>query len=287
LQRDLHFEDHPVDPDLFVKSDRQRLVQVLLNLLSNAVKYNRPAGSLGILCEETVSAAGQRMVRIGVHDTGEGLPAEKVDRLFIPFERLGAEQDGVEGTGLGLALSKRLVEAMGGTLIVESVPGEGSTFWVELEHVASPSVSADMLRLDPAAGSTDSITRPPAKILYIEDNVANLALVETILAERSEITLLSAVLGQIGIDLAVEHLPDLLLLDMHLPDVQGEEVLRRIKGDPRTCDIPVVVVSADATPATLRRLTTAGAVAYLTKPIDVGEFLTTIDRFLMLRSEAQ
>jgi CheY-like chemotaxis protein len=227
------------------------------------------------------------VVRIGVHDTGGGIPAEKLDRLFVPFERLGAEEDGVEGTGLGLALSKRLAEAMGGTLMVDTVPDEGSTFWIELDRIASPALSADPARFETGARSPEEVARPPAKILYIEDNLANLALVETILAERPEITLLSAVQGQMGLDLASEHSPDLLLLDMHLPDIQGEEVLKRIQEDPRTRDVPVVVVSADATPATLRRLTAAGAAAYLTKPIDVAEFLAAVDRFLLRRRQSQ
>lgn len=280
VERNLRIEESFVDVDLFVQADRQRLVQVLLNLLSNGIKYNRPQGKVVILSRQIVDEDGRAVVQIGVQDTGEGIPADKVDRLFVPFERLGAEQAGVEGTGLGLALSQRLTEAMGGRLLLETTPGEGSTFWVELARAGSPVVGAGGSLVRKGEPDPAAVTRPPATILYIEDNLPNLALIETILTDRPEIRLLSAVQGKLGLLMAIEKRPELILLDMHLPDLRGDEVLRRLMSDPRTARTPVVVVSADATPATLDRLTSAGAAAYLTKPLDVGDFLETIDRFL-------
>jgi PAS domain S-box-containing protein len=281
-QRELTIDDMFVDEDCFVRADRQRLVQVLLNLLSNAIKYNRPDGHVSVTCE--TDTAGIGTVRIGVRDTGRGIPAERINRLFVPFDRLGVEGTGEEGTGLGLALSKRLVEAMGGGIEVESVVDEGSTFWVELPLAEAPTVRGSRSADAAAAGKPPTVTdRPPATLLYIEDNLANLTLVESILADRPELKVLPALQGQMGVYLAAEHNPDLILLDVHLPDIDGDEVLRRLHADPRTRDIPVVVVSADATPASIERLHALGAAGYLTKPIDIGEFLETVDRYVGAR----
>jgi PAS domain S-box-containing protein len=280
VQRGLALEPFSIPEDIFVHADRQRLVQVLLNLLSNGVKYNRPGGSVAITQVETAMEDGRRSVRIGIHDTGPGIEAERMSRLFVPFERLGAEQSGEEGTGLGLALSKRLVEAMGGILTAESEVGVGSTFWLELERVAAPfqDVELAVARSGVAIGSAGG--GRPATVLYIEDNLPNLSLIESIFADRPEIKLLSALQGQMGLYLAWEHRPDVILLDLHLPDIHGDEVLRRLREDPRSSDTPVVMVSADATVRTVERLTRAGASAYLTKPLDVEEFLETLQRFI-------
>jgi PAS domain S-box-containing protein len=269
-----------IDGDPHVSADRQRLMQVTLNLLSNAVKYNRPGGLVRVSCSRFPMPAGNRSrLRIHVHDTGYGIPPEKVDRLFTPFERLGAEQSEVEGTGLGLALSRRLVEAMGGALSFETRAGEGSTFTIELAEVESPTE-----RLAANGGVTDPRARDgngrTATVLYIEDNLANLSLIETILAGRPEISLMSALQGQLGIELAWQHGPDLILLDLHLPDMSGDDVLRRLRGDQRTRTTPVVVISADATTGRTQRLLDAGADAYMTKPLDVDDFLRTVDRLL-------
>jgi PAS domain S-box-containing protein len=270
-----------VDPaaGIQLRADRQRLTQVLLNLLSNAIKYNRPGGQVRITCDADDRSAAEPRVRIAVHDTGQGIPPEKMDQLFVPFARLGAEDSGVEGTGLGLALSQPLIEAMGGTIHVASVPGEGSTFTVELPLVYDPAVPADAAGVDPAATSAHDAASL-ATVLYIEDNVANLSLIEAILAPRPEITLLSALQGRLGLALAAEHLPDLILLDLHLPDLSGEEVLRRLRADPRTHEIPVIVISADATRESVKRLLETGARAYLTKPLDVDQFIEAIDEVL-------
>lgn len=281
-QRGIDIGECTVDAELYVRADRQRLVQVLLNLLSNAVKYNRVPGTVSLLCD-VVPRDEEMVARIGVRDTGPGIEPAHLDRLFVPFERLGAEQSDVEGTGLGLALSYRLVEAMGGTLTVESTLGEGSTFWIELVTVDSPSSRAQGEPPREAAVAADG-AGSRGTLLYIEDNLPNLALIETILLERPGVRLLSALQGQMGLDLAWEHHPDLILLDLHLPDLNGEEVLRRLAADRRTRDTPVVVVSADATRGTIERLSRAGAAAYLTKPLDVGEFLTTLDRFLRVHA---
>jgi len=262
-----------IDERLHVLADRQRLQQVLLNLLSNAVKYNRPRGTVTIACEP----AGDERVRISVTDTGPGIAAEKLERLFVPFDRLGAEATGVEGTGLGLALSKSLVAAMGGTMDVRSEPGTGSTFSVEV--AVAPGPEAAGLAAVAAAGPLAAPARPQT-ILYIEDNLSNLRLVESILSRRPGVTVLSAMQGRVGLDLARHHLPDLVLLDRHLPDIPGEEVFRLLAEDPRTRAIPVIMLSADAILTGVQRLLDAGVRAYLTKPLDVRRLLEVIDETL-------
>ncbi len=256
----------------YVQADRQRLVQVLLNLMSNAIKYNRPHGFVRLSCAP--ADAGRWAVR--VEDSGHGIPADRVDQLFMPFARLGAEQGDVEGTGLGLALSQRLCEAMGGTLTLESSGPAGSVFRLEIDAAEDPLRGLEETGSHPVP----TAAHQDATLLYVEDNLANLSLVETILLSRPGWRTLPALQGQLGVELAREHLPDVVLLDLHLPDIPGDEVLRRLRADPRTAGIPVVVVSADATPASLERLRAAGADAYLTKPLDVDEFLRAVERFL-------
>jgi PAS domain S-box-containing protein len=258
--------------DAFVHADRQRLVQVLLNLLSNAIKYNRRGGAVRLDC----ARRGTEGWAVRVEDDGRGIPTDALDQLFTPFARLGAEQTEVEGTGLGLALSRRLCEAMGGTLCLATTGPAGSAFRVELAGAESP------LRALEEAGAPciPEASHRAATLLYVEDNLANLSLVETILLSRPGWRVVPALQGQLGVELAREHLPDLVLLDLHLPDVPGDEVLRRLRADTRTAGIPVVVVSADATAASLERLRQGGADAYLTKPLDVDEFLTVVERFL-------
>jgi PAS domain S-box-containing protein len=263
-----------------VQADRQRLAQVLLNLLSNAVKYNRPGGSVEMVCR--VEEGGERL-RLEVRDTGPGIPAERMGELFVPFARLGADRSDVEGTGLGLALSQRLTEAMGGRLAVESRVGEGSTFAVELRVVDSPLERLRRAGPDGGAGAASVPSAPAATVLYIEDNLANLSLLETVFAASPGVTLVPALQGRLGLELAVEHAPDLILLDLHLPDIPGDEVLRRLRADPRTRDVPVVVISADAMPNRVQRLLAEGAFAFLTKPIELDLFLETVERALAAR----
>jgi signal transduction histidine kinase/ActR/RegA family two-component response regulator len=266
---------------LHVTADRQRLVQVLLNLLSNAVKYNREEGSVSLRWEERPD----RLVRLEVTDTGRGIPSGRIDKLFSPFERLGAESSGIQGTGLGLSLSKRLVDAMGGALGVRSTEGLGSTFWLELDASASPSDGAGGGEDDSVSGRQRGLpTAGPAfehrSVLYVEDNLSNATLVERVLAHLEGVKLLLSMQGGLALDLARQHAPDLILLDLHLPDMEGHEVLARLREDPQTRAIPVVVMSADATPGQIERLLSAGARAYLTKPIDVPRMLGIVEEIL-------
>jgi PAS domain S-box-containing protein len=280
-QRRVELDDTPwvADEDAYVYADRQRLTQVVLNLLSNAVKYNRPGGRVRLWCAtEPGEEAGGPWVRVRIEDTGPGIPADRADQLFTPFARLGAEQTEVEGTGLGLALSLRLAEAMGGDLLLESSGNAGSVFRLDLRPAEDPvSRAEDSALAPPAAGEGP---RRAARVLYIEDNLANLALVETFLMPRPEWQTIPALQGLVGLELAREHQPDLVLLDLHLPDLHGSEVLRRLRADPRTAGIPVVVISADATHTAVQELLAAGADAYLTKPLDLDEFLRTLEQFL-------
>jgi CheY-like chemotaxis protein/anti-sigma regulatory factor (Ser/Thr protein kinase) len=266
------------DAGLWVRADRQRLSQVLLNLLSNAVKYNREGGTVRVRCEGGADADGSERVWLRVEDTGPGIPESRRAELFVPFARLGAEESGVEGTGLGLALSQRLVEAMEGRLELEDSSPAGSVFRIALPRASDPAASIQSApQLD---GGEPAADHAPATLLYVEDNLANLSLVETILLSRPAWVTLPALQGRRGVDLARERVPDLVLLDLHLPDISGEEVLRELRADPLTASIPIVVISADATERNIARLRAAGAEAYLTKPLDIDEFLATLDGLL-------
>ncbi|QTH16869.1 ATP-binding protein [Pseudomonas corrugata] len=254
-----------------VLADRQRLVQVLLNLLSNAIKYNRPEGEVRI--EVTVQ---DKRVDIAVSDTGRGIAPEQLDQLFKPFERLGADPQ-VEGTGLGLSLSKSLLEMMQGNLQVRSVPDQGCCFTLQL-----PGAQVITTHLPPIAAL--KVTRPPVeyhgRILCIEDNLSSLALIETLMQRRPGIQLLSSMQGQMGLDLARQHAPQLILLDVTLPDLEGLEVLRRLRQSPATASTPVLMITADASDLTHRALQDAGATAILTKPIHIQAFLAHLERYL-------
>ncbi len=256
--------------ELWAVANAQRLKQVLLNLLSNAIKYNRDEGAVTVTCG--LDDAGG--MKITVTDTGPGIPPEKLGLLFQPFERLGAEATDVPGTGLGLALSKVLVEAMKGKIGAESTVGTGSAFWVVLAHARQSAARQNRTEVETPIGSIDIST--PRKILYIEDNHENLDLVAALLRRWPQVTFLAAVRGRLGLDLAREERPDLILLDLHLPDIPGEEVLRQLRQLPETQAIPVIVASADAQPRTIERLRAAGAAEYLTKPLDVREFFVAI-----------
>jgi PAS domain S-box-containing protein len=258
----------------YVLADRQRLKQVLLNLLSNAVKYSALEGSVTVSFAES----GSRFTRISVRDTGAGIPVDKLARLFTPFDRLGAEQSAVEGTGLGLALCQRLVQAMHGTVGVSSTLGNGSTFWLDLPRAQSPLETLPATRA--GAAPKQPASEDTRRLLYIEDNFSNVTLVDQMLAERPTLELMTAMQGRVGLELARQHSPDLILLDLHLPDVPGWQVLAQLKADHLTREIPVIVISADATPQQVKRLLSAGARAYLTKPIDIPEFLRVIDEAL-------
>lgn len=256
----------------YALADHQRLKQVLLNLVSNAIKYNRHGGWVEIGAEQ----CGDERLRITVSDSGTGIDPATRAKLFVPFERLGAERTGVEGTGVGLALSRRLVEAMGGTVDVEPNEARGSRFWVELQacaHQVDQVAAGGEMALPTPGGPTEL----RHKVLYIEDNPSNLHLVERILARRNDIDLVAAGQARLGLDIAEQHRPALVLLDLHLPDLDGLQVLTELQANPVTAAIPVIVLSADATPAQIERLLAAGASAYLTKPFDVEQLLRAVD----------
>ena len=283
--RGVHCENRLPSDDsarrMYVLADRQRLRQVLLNVLSNAVKYNREGGTITLTCIDlpAVNGGASRRLRLEVADTGIGMTAEQIGRLFTPFERLGAERTAVEGTGLGLALSKGLVEAMDGRIGAGSVPGVGSTFWVEFPLARDPleGLDVDGQSLSGFAMNADDYA---GTVLYVEDNLSNLRLIEMLLDSQPGLQLLSAQQGMLGLEIARARHPDLILLDLHLPDVPGWEVLAALQLDPVTCGIPVVVISADATAGQIERLKAAGARDYLTKPIDVPALLGVLRQYL-------
>jgi len=273
-QRSIVFEERQGCTGKYLLADRQRLRQVLLNLLSNAVKYNKTGGSIVIDCEEVPGP----QIRISIRDTGPGIPEELQERIFLPFDRLGADDSEIQGTGLGLPLSRGLIETMGGTLTVLSSDAEGSTFSFSLPMVEGPEAGVEEILSGETqgAGSTKEWT-----LLYIEDNMSNLKLIERVLELRPNVKMLSAMQGNIGLDLAHQHVPNMILLDLHLPDIQGEEVLARLRSDPATREIPVVIITADATPGQVQRLIASGAAAYLTKPLNVSQFLELLDELLV------
>ena len=259
----------------YVEADRQRLLQSLLNLVSNAVKYSGDGASVTVRAETERRKTKDSKVTLSVIDTGPGLTVEQQERLFQPFERLGAERTTIQGTGLGLALTKKLVDAMGGDIGVITAPGEGSTFWITLKRAPAEvrkRVPPDLEVVAPAAQRHT--------VLYVEDNLATISLMEQIFSMRPQIRLITAMQGGLTLDLAREHSPDAVILDLHLPDIPGDEVLNRLRADPRTSHIPVVMFSADATERQVKRLAAAGARAYLTKPVKVMEFLRTLDEVL-------
>lgn len=262
----------------FVKADETRLRQALLNLLSNATKYNDPGGSVTLAC--AVGDAGR--LRFTVSDTGHGIPAEYQDKVFTPFNRLAAEGSETEGTGIGLSITRQLVELMGGTIGFSSVEGEGSTFWFEFPIVTE--AERESWSLDRAKrmdlDRTAPIELPPCTVLYVEDNPANLQLMEMVLGRVGELTLHSAHTAEIGIDMAKAVRPDLILMDINLPGMDGLEALKILRNTPATREIPVVAVSANAMPRDIRAAEDAGFNGYITKPFNIPDVMTTISREL-------
>jgi PAS domain S-box-containing protein len=260
----------------FVKADRTRLKQVLINLLFNAIKYNQSGGHVTVVC----TLSGQGRVRISVRDTGPGLTAEQVGQLFQPFNRLGQETGGEEGTGIGLVVTKRLVELMGGVIGVESTPGVGSVFWVEMPLTAAPqSLANDPLALE-APRAEVPLGAPQHTVLYVEDNPANLELVELIMARRTDLRLLGAADASVGIEFARVYRPEVILMDINLPGISGVEAMKILRADPTTAHIPIIALSANAVPRDIARAMAAGFFNYITKPIKVTQFLEVLDQAL-------
>jgi PAS domain S-box-containing protein len=264
------------DNPFFVRADRTRLKQIVINLLSNAIKYNKEQGTVVVEC--TTSTPG--LTRISVKDTGAGLSPEKLAQLFQPFNRLGQEAGGVAGTGIGLVVTKRLAELMGGVLGVESTAGAGSVFWCELISCAAPQLVVDSGEAATFDGPPVPAGARPRTVLYVEDNLANMKLVEQLIARRPDMRLLTAVNGTLGIEAARTAQPTVILMDINLPGISGVEALKVLRADPSTAHIPVVALSANAMPRDIEKGLQAGFFRYLTKPIKINEFMHTLDAAL-------
>jgi signal transduction histidine kinase/AmiR/NasT family two-component response regulator len=255
----------------FVKADRTRVKQVLINLLFNAIKYNQPGGTVAVEC----SLAQLNSLRISVRDSGAGIPPELVAQLFQPFNRLGKEAGSEEGTGIGLVVTKRLVELMGGSIGVDSTVGVGSVFWFEMSLTAAPTLAAHETEHAALARMPDDA--PLRTLLYVEDNPANLELVEQIIARRPDLRLLSAADANIGIEFARAYLPEVILMDINLPGISGVEAMKILRADPTTAHIPIIALSANALAHDIEKALAAGFFNYLTKPIKVNAFMEALD----------
>lgn len=280
---DIHVAFPRFESPCFVYADLTRVKEALLNLLSNAIKYNRVGGTVVVDC----SLISQERIRVSVTDTGAGLTPDKIEQLFQPFNRLGQEDGSVQGTGIGLVVSKRLIELMDGAIGVESVVGAGSVFWIELSLAAEPPHASDEV-------AVKTLTPPPVEnntrmntLLYVEDNPANLMLVEQIIAQRTNMRILSASDAKLGIALARAHQPDIILMDINLPGISGIEALKILQADPLTQHTPVIAISANAMPHDITKAMESGFFRYLTKPIKVNEFMGTLDVAFKLSETAE
>lgn len=259
----------------YVKADRTRLKQVLINLLFNAIKYNRPHGTVSVECEP----GALNTLCISVMDTGEGMAPGQLEQLFQPFNRLGKEAGAEEGTGIGLMVTRKLMILMDGAIGVRSQVGVGSVFWITLGLTGAPQLAA------PEAGASPLPERvadgaPLRTILYVEDNPANLELVEQLIARRSDLRLLTAADGNLGMEYARTHFPDVILMDIHLPGISGLEAMKLLRADPRTGHIPILALSANAVARDIEKGLESGFFGYLTKPIKVPQFMEALDAAL-------
>jgi PAS domain S-box-containing protein len=261
------------DSPYFVRADRTRVKQVLINLLSNAVKYNRENGTVEVSCSEIT--AGR--IRLSVRDTGMGMSPLQISQLFQTFNRLGQEGGNIEGTGIGLVVAKRLVELMGGVIGVDSVLGVGSVFWFELISVAGPHLNAEAIDPDSLAQHHAHRAKGKFTLLYVEDNPANLELVEQIIKRYPDLHLLTAINGKTGIEMALSSKPDVILMDINLPDMNGFAVLKILSSNLTTLSIPIIAISANAMPRDIEKGLEAGFYRYITKPIKVNEFIEALD----------
>jgi CheY-like chemotaxis protein len=258
------------DQALFVHADRTRVKQVMINLLSNAIKYNRHGGSVTVRC-----ASMDGVVRVSVDDTGHGLTPAQLGQLFQPFNRLGQDESGEEGTGIGLVVTRQLIELMNGRIGVDSAPGVGTSFWIEMQASSEPML--DVATYVPPPAELPALSSALRTLLYVEDNPANLSLVEQLVARRTDLALLTAIDGSLGLQLARTCLPDVILMDINLPGISGFGCLKILQTEAATARIPVVALSANAVPRDIERGLQAGFFRYLTKPINVAEFMDTLD----------
>jgi CheY-like chemotaxis protein len=266
----------PDDVNLcYVDGDRIRIKQIMINLLSNAIKYNRQNGTVKVSCETT----SQSRMKISVTDTGPGLAPDLIEQLFQPFNRLGQETSDTEGTGIGLVVTKQLVQLMGGTIGVTSEVGVGCTFWFELPlSKASMTAGIDASEIPPTMSQpTHRSNITQRTILYVEDNSANQNLVEQLIDRRSDLKLLIATTGRSGVKIAQEHLPDLIVMDINLPDISGLEALKLLRARAETASIPIIALSANAAPHDIEKGLNAGFLRYVTKPIILNEFMDALD----------
>ena len=264
------------DIPYFVKADRTRIKQILINLLFNAIKYNKLEGAVAV--EYTLSPPGS--IRISVRDTGAGLAPDQLAQLFQPFNRLGKEASVEEGTGIGLVVTKRLVELMGGAIGADSTVGVGSVFWIEMSLTTAPQLTTRDTEHPALVPPKVPDGTPPRTVLYVEDNPANLELVEQLIARRTDLRMLSAADGNLGIEFARAYQPEMILMDINLPGISGVEVLRILRADPSTAHIPIIALSANAVPRDIAKALEAGFLNYLTKPIKVNEFMEALDMAL-------
>jgi signal transduction histidine kinase/ActR/RegA family two-component response regulator len=269
------------DLPYFVQGDRTRVQQVLINLLFNAIKYNRPNGMVSV----EYALIAPNSIRISVRDTGAGLSPGQIGQLFQSFNRLGKESSEVEGTGIGLVVTKKLVELMGGTIGVESAVGLGSVFWFEMGLTTAPQYTAMEPEHAPAAEVVAADGLQQRTVLYVEDNPANLELVEQILKRRPDLHMLSAMNGLDGIEFARIHLPAVILMDINLPDISGLEAMQILRADPSTASIPIIALSANAVPSDIEKSRAAGFFDYITKPIRVNLFMDALDAALKFAQE--
>jgi len=278
----IHIASHDLGRPTSIVEPR-RLRQVLMNLLSNGIKYNVEGGKLFVTC----LAVDEDRLLVEIRDTGAGIAKDDLPKLFTPFERLSATSTDIEGSGLGLVLAQRLVLAMHGTLSVSSTVGVGSTFTIDLPLSSETGASAGQSAPLPMQGVAPYRGAARGTVLCIEDNVSNLRLIEVILKTKREMNLVSAMMGRPGLEMALENAPDVILLDLNLPDMHGSEVLAELKSHESTRHIPVIVISADATEIQIERLVADGAAAYLTKPVDVQKFLETLDGAVLSSRQSQ
>ncbi|MCZ8134232.1 MAG: ATP-binding protein, partial [Algoriphagus sp.] len=264
---------------LFVLADLQRLKQILINLLNNAIKYNKIGGSVWISAENSHETDGKKYVRILIVDNGIGISEENLPKLFKPFERVGGDQYATEGTGLGLSVVEKLSQLMRGKVGVESKVGEGSKFWIELPGTDANPTDLNHLKDSDEIDLSNKDTK--GSLLLVEDNISNIELVKELLRSlKPGVEVINTMYGLEAIQLTKEYKPSLILLDLNLPDTSGAKVLETLKTDPETKDLPIVVVSADATTKQMEFILSKGADQYLTKPINVGQLIKIFDQYL-------